>query len=121
MSKEKIMEMFALRLEGLSLEEIAKRFGVSREWVRQCLYGYCKGRRGRPFKCVYIGLKHWIIRSEISMPHLFEKTSAFKNISVLRRCLAGEQRLTMEQIKDLMDVTGMTFEEAFEREKPDEV
>lgn len=34
MTREQKIEAFAMRIDGYTLEEIAQKFGVTREWIR---------------------------------------------------------------------------------------
>ena len=109
-----------LRKEGMTLQEIADRLGVSRQRVSQYLKTgtVCEERfrAVRETGCIYPGLREWMNYNRCSpnallvkMGHPFHGTSATR----LRNKLDGTTELTISDIKEIMECTGLSFEELF--------
>ena len=62
MTIDQKVEMFRLRLEGNTLQEIVDRFGITRERVRQILLSAESLRIRTPelYDCVYPNLAKWL-------------------------------------------------------------
>ena len=54
MTREQKIEMFTMRIDGMTLEEIGERFGLTRERVRQILTRTATGQRSRVSNMVSI-------------------------------------------------------------------
>ncbi len=118
-SKENLMKMFEMHLDGISHAEIAKEFGLSRQRVHQ-IVGNNAFLPGRPIrKCAFPGLAKWMFEHGISTKQLAEVLNCM-NYYTLGYKLRGIYQFTMPEIKAILAYTGLTFEEAFGEEiKPD--
>lgn len=120
-SKENVMKMFEMRLEGKTLEEIGQHFGVTRQRIYQILdYKIEKARAGRKIsKCVFPGIANWLYKNETTLKELCEGVNCMCGTAFYQK-MHGEKELKMSQIKAILAFTGMTFEEAFgEQFKPE--
>lgn len=113
-SKENLMKMFEMHLDGISHAEIAKEFGLSRQRVHQ-IVGNNTILPGRPIrKCAFPGLVKWMFEHGISTKQLTVVLNI--NYYTLGYKLRGVHHFTMPEIKAILAYTGLTFEEAFGEE-----
>lgn len=120
------VNMFKMRMKGYTLEEIGKEYGVTRERVRQILKDATSGRtnnvRGRK-GIVYPNISKWLRDNNLSIKE-FSVLLGYahtNNSDKLRRLLKGKQQFKMNEILKILEITKMTFEEAFELDKTKEV
>ena len=116
-SKENIMKMFEMRLEGKTLEEIGQHFGVTRQRVMQILdYKIEKACAGRKIsKCIFPGIVNWLYKNEMTLKELCNGINCMC-VTAFYQKMHGEKELKMSQIRAILAFTGMTFEEAFGEE-----
>lgn len=102
----------ALREQGMTYQEIADRYHVS----RQAVYGSLtrqRAERGRgryPNKVVYPAIRNWLADQQTTIKELEEKIQ-----HPLYGGLHGGT-LTKDTIDALLVETGLSYEEAFRRE-----
>lgn len=115
MTKEEIVSAFVMRLNGSTFEEIAEHFNVTKQHIQHVLS--CptarQGNRNTLGKCIYTGLKRWCISSGTSLYELFDKINCFPTRNSLYKCARGEQLMRIDQIREILAFTGLSFEEAF--------
>ena len=114
MENEKILEMIKMRMDGATLDEIAQKYGVSRESVRERMpifLAEAKGLKRSYGNVVYPGIRSWMARNMVN------KTSFSKKLGIdigrLTRILKGVSDVKKSYIDKILAVTGMTYEEAF--------
>ena len=73
------------------------------EYKRQ--YGYVS------FTCIYPGLKAWMERHDWNLTRLAKEANVTR--SALSKNLIGITSMSMYTIRQIMSVTGLTFEQAF--------
>lgn len=113
MNREDVITMFQMRVDGFSMEEIGKHFGVTRERARQVLETALRNHdRGRA-KCVYKGLKNWMLTTGTTAYKIRSDLRLWKGVTPLYKRLAGECVFGIPEIKAILAYTGLTFEEAF--------
>lgn len=122
--KSKAVEM---REQGFTLQQIADELGYSRQNVCQQLrkIGIERGSIKNIKTIIYKGLADWMIKNDMSINMLAMKIyKKYYNTACnnLIKKLRGERVITMQEIKKILEVTGMTFEECFEeREVENEI
>ena len=112
MTKEQKIEIYSMLLDGATYTECASKFGVSRQYVHQLFsrpIGCSVERRIEKYK--YKNLVKWIYDNGY-------KLSTFPvaiNISVsnFNNLMSGHHDPSKKVIDKILDVTGMTYEEAF--------
>lgn len=117
---DKAIEM---RNNGATYEEIGAHFGVSRQRVHTALGSFKKNAQLYA-KIKYKGLKKWFKETDASFSS-FSKLVGMRSDSAYVRKVQNwlteggerDRTFTIEQIKKMLEVTGMTFEELFEEEK----
>lgn len=120
MTKEQKIEAYAMRLNGVSLQEIADKFGVSKQYIQQTLPTEQLRSRRRHFirKPIYPNLETWLFKRGISNKDFAAMIEV--SISTTGRIVSGSQNMSKSTIDKILAVTGMTYEEAFAKEAPDE-
>ena len=121
-SKEQILEMAQMRLDGYSFQEIADKFGVTRQCIQQKLSVISGQKEARPKKIdekiIYPNLAKWIFENQISKISLSETLGMkSKCTTSIKMKLHGERDFSMSEIKKLIELTGQTFEYLFSTEK----
>lgn len=115
-------EIIKLRENGLSYDEIGQKYGVSRQRIYQIVKvaGADRIRKNNTnierivYKGVYEFMKD---NSNVSYASL-SRAIGISNSSVFQRFLQSTSdngRPTIRQIKKLIEITGKSFEELFER------
>lgn len=110
----------AARAEGKTYKEIAQMYGVSYQAVQQS----CARHTPHLFKpyndkqVVYAGLRNWMNSNKISRAELIRRMGLIPHGTEMARCgdyLRGDVDLKKKTIDKLLEVTGLTYEDAFRR------
>ena len=103
------------RTAGMTYDEIATKFNVSRQCVHQTVQAYEKFKV-KESACVYDGLRQWMNERHMRIGQ-FCKLNEFngKTESSLRGYLRGKFDMPKSVIDIILEVTGLTYEETFER------
>lgn len=110
----------AEREQGLTYREIAEKYGVSRQNVAQAC-GKQQTNWFRPYSdsdVVYPNLRRWLNENRVSRMEMLRRLGHGYGASYsprLKEWLAGSDRISKHSIDNLMRVTGLTYEELFER------
>lgn len=117
-------EAGAMLAEGKNFSEIAEHFGVSRQSISQY---YTKGNKGLRKESymdgiVYPNLRKWFIENRMTYSSF--GAACFPDIKIqqammsARRILCGVANyFSLAQINAMSAVTGLTYEEMFQREE----
>lgn len=106
-------EIVKMRVNGFTLQDIANKFGVTRQYVSLFLNGLSRDRKRSCRKCIFPGLKAWMNQNNVSVTQLYESVGVWGSYPMLLHRLAGKYEFTLSEIKAVLAYTGMTFEEAF--------
>lgn len=117
-SKEQTLEMVQMRLDGYSFQEIADKYGVSRQCIHQKLSVIAGSAKPRPKgideKVIYPNLAKWISENRMKKYELSKLLGlSDKSTKSLSMKLYGERDFSMTEIKKLLEITGQTFEHLF--------
>lgn len=120
MTKEEKMAMFSLRLDGYTLQEIADRYGISIERVRQIMKIGSMDERMDKSKnqWVYPNAVEWAERNRMSIYRIAADSGI--PCSTLHNALKGKNQPKKSTIDALLRISGMTYEEFFYRPKKEE-
>lgn len=101
------------RENGMTYDEIAAKFNVSRQCVHQAVQAYEKFKV-KESACVYDGLRQWMNENHMRIGQ-FCKLAEFngKTESSLRGYLRGKSDMPMSVIDIILEITGLTYEQAF--------
>ena len=64
-----------------------------------------------PFACIFPGLKAWMQRNDWNVSRLADEADLFSN--TLSNNLSGRTEMKMYTIRRILEITGLTFEQAF--------
>lgn len=108
----------ALRAKGMTYREIAGRFGVTAEAVRQQLSSMEPANFNAitEKRCIYPGIRLWMNQQHITTRRLTVMMGyalSSGTVSRIARVLSGNTEIKIGDILVLLRLTGMTFEEAF--------
>lgn len=116
MSNEKKLEIAKMRIEGETLQSIADKFGVSRQYIDRTIKRILSDSekyKKRKFK----NITKWLQGNKVLGPEL-AKLLHITAGSVSNK-LNGKSDFTLWEVKKIIEITGMSFEEAFEETKPE--
>lgn len=113
-NKEKAVEMFKMRLDGATYQEIADKYGLTRQRVHS-LIGSPKKTSLKTFDyIVYKGLKTWMEENEISiagLTRIITKTATSSGRTKSK--LEGKVQFKLDEIISIMKESGLSFEQLF--------
>lgn len=107
-------EILKLRSEGLSLAKIGDRYGISRQRVYNILYPGIRQEKRRD-AYIFPNIAQWMNDNGESLTSL-SKTTGY-DISSVGSYLRGVTAPHYNFILAILQLTGMTFEEAFKRKE----
>lgn len=109
---EKIMEM---RSKNMTYESIGKELGISRQqvWNIAKMGGFA-GTNSKVGKVIYKEIQKWLGKHKMSLHDFCIKCGEdFGSGSRTWRFLTGNHKGDIIMIKNILNVCGLTFEEAF--------
>ena len=123
---ERWEQVYQMRLEGATFQEIGNKFGVSRQCVNEIFnkqYRKLKGMRGYGFRVdsiVYKGIyEHFRDNPFETISSFTEKIFGYvgNKPQTIRDLITGARKtfITIPRIQKMCEITGKTFEELFER------
>lgn len=116
MTNEQKAEAYLMRLNGASLQEIAEKFGTTKQNVALFLPGgHCKVRSKTYEDCIYPNIAWWLYEHRISYSR-FSIMCGCSNDRIYRG-LNGKVELRKSTIDKILEVTGMNYETAFSMER----
>lgn len=110
MTKTERLEAYRMRLEGKTMVEIAKKFGVSRQYLYSTMP--CSGKAVSG--CIYPHINEWMLDNDCGCSELADRVKV--SYSSLMDFIRGVTQARKNVIDRLLDVTGMTYEYAFATE-----
>ena len=116
MTKEQKLEMFSMRLDGATFQEIGDKFGLTRQRVEQILkFGETRSHRSKVSeKCIYKGLSDYIDKENITLNELTKMIGMkCKTTELANKRITGVRQFKINEIRKILERTGMTFEECF--------
>lgn len=119
-SKERKDKILKLRLTGMTYREIAAETGVSFQYVAMVCAGLNDNAAthfnpGKKYS-IYEGIDKWLHQNEITYAKLIRimgKKEHFSTRAAWSEKLMGKRCLFKEDIDYLLDLTGLSYEDAF--------
>ena len=113
------IEVFKMRLDGFTYQEIAEKFGVSKQYINQMLQSAIGERRNKTLdKIVYPNIANWLKNNECSISEFAIRVGIKR--STLDSKLYGRNKFNSDEIKRILDVTGMKFEECLKMKESED-
>lgn len=118
MTKEQKIEAYSMWLDGVTIGEIAKKYGVSYQYIQQLFPGTGKDNGEKYKSYIYPNIVKFLHENSVSLKELAERC----NLSYvgLQAFLNGKRGGSKKTIDKILKATGMTYEEAFAEEAQDE-
>lgn len=111
MTNEQKAQAYLMLLNGATLKETAETFGVSRQRMQQLFpKAFTRGPR---IKCIYPNIKGWIYENCGTQQKFAELIGVCHKTS--HDYLTNRRSPNKEIIDKILEVTGMTYEEAFKQ------
>lgn len=113
-------EVLELRDKGIKQAEIARMMGCSRSRIGQICGGkniLHKRSVALHKDLIYPNIARWLFENQVSMAAFCQSLDSEqrkKSYARIVDCLHGKHRFNISEIKKIMKITDMTFEEAFE-------
>lgn len=111
MTNEQKAQAYLMLLNGATLKEAAETFGVSRQRMQQLFPKVFP--RGPRIKCIYPNIKRWIYENCGTQQKFAEMIGVCQKTAY--DYLTGRRSPHKEIIDKILEVTGMTYEEAFKQ------
>lgn len=118
MTREQKIEIFTMRMDGATYQEIGDKFGVTRQCVEQILHIQDRRRSKISTLCVYSGLSKFIDDKCLLYKQIANMVG-LKSISAVREKIKGTRPFNINEIERILEKTGMTFEECFKKKAPE--
>ena len=119
MNRDDKIEVFKMRLDGFSYQEIAEKFGVSKQYINQMLQNVISERRNKAVnKIVYPNIANWLKDNDCSISEFAIRVGIRR--SILYNKLYGRNKFNSDEIKRILDVTGMKFEECLKMKESED-
>jgi transcriptional regulator with XRE-family HTH domain len=106
----------AEREKGLTYQQIADKHGVSKQCIAQACGKQSVARFRYNNSCIYLGLRRWINDNKITTGELLRRMDVVlhtKNYRNIQDILYGRKEPKKSDIDQLIEITGMTYEELF--------
>lgn len=114
-------EIIEMREKGITFQEIGDTLGISRQYVHNTYINATKRLKKRNMlieEIKYKNLRNYIYQNGYSVNdfYLLCGVVVTNRKSMIQKFLRGESNGNIKIIKKILEVTGMTFEEAFEED-----
>lgn len=117
---ERKQQMIQDRKNGMKLEDIARKHGVSRTRVTQILGRQCAKNYQPVQKCPWPELKRWMNENKISRMELTRRlygNGHSGNVAKVQAMIRGEKEPRKWMIDKLLEITGLKYEVLFREEE----
>ena len=106
------------RAKGLTYQQIAEKYGVSKQNVAQSCgkHGPNHFRSWTAESCVYPNVRKWLNKSKMTKNELIRRLGAKPHVNthrVVGNYLQGKSYPSKQTIDKLLSITGLTYEEFF--------
>lgn len=112
LTKEQILDACAMRLDGYTLQEIADKHGVSKQYISTLVPRISE----LSTVCIFPAIRTWMRSNGYNGKKIAEFCGVTPN--AVYAWLRGINSITKANIDKMLQLTGMTYEEAFREEKP---
>lgn len=117
--KKDITNLIELREQGLTYQEIGEKVGLSKQRIYQLIGGNKKTKASiKPRQCMYHNIRKWMNSNNVSMnalTRIIYGNCNPANVYRIRNRLNGTVEPTKTFIDRVLEITNLTYEEAFKR------
>ena len=117
MTREQKIDAFAMRIDGYSVQEIADKYEVSKQYISQEFSRIASENVSHRKRYIYPNIANWMIQNRINQTEMSGKIGI--NQATVSKYLTGKTHPSMKFIQSILEETGMPFEKAFYFEKED--
>jgi hypothetical protein len=113
---------YAMLLDGFSLKEVARGSQMTEEEIKKLftpIFPELKKKRQKT-EGVYIGLEKWLEETKMTNKQLGKLLGRSDAYVIEARKNSRGVQFKISEVEMLLDITGMTFEECFAKEKAPE-
>lgn len=123
-NKDRLLEMIKMRIDGCTYQEIADKFGITRQCVHQSIANFTRKedcvRKSPIDRCIYPNLSKWMYENKINLVRLNKIIGrSLTNTKRTSQKMRGESEFKISEIKSILKESGKTFEYMFCTEKED--
>lgn len=116
MTKEDKIQAFAMLLDGHNSTEIAKKFNVSRQYICHMFNVSNLRVEIEAKRCVYPRIAAWMIENNAGYSRMAQMIGGTTQQTMYYN-LTNEGSIKKYMIDDILHLTGLTYEEAFQTER----
>lgn len=118
MKKEQVKDMCCMRVDGYSYQDIGEKYGVTRQRAQQIVSRAIKEKSVSARKlCVYPNIDGWMFENNINQKDIAERAGCTQNN--ISSVLLGKHKPSYSVISAILEMSGMTFQEAFQKKGED--
>lgn len=120
---ERNTEIYESYLNGMGITEIGKEYQISKQRVSQIISRYKTQGYGSGIikEIIYPNIRQWMIEKEITFNQFYGlfvvDYKSHVSYTTLSNFLRGKSKGNLELINRILEITGLTFESAFVKEK----
>jgi predicted transcriptional regulator len=111
MTNEQRVEAYKMLLDGATYREVGEKFGLTHQRIHQIFSGQIS--KVKKYACIYPNIRRWIVENHITQPVFAEMVGVCP--AAIHHYLSGKREPNKKTIDKILEVTGMTYEEAFKR------
>lgn len=115
MTIDEKVEAFRMRLEGNTIQEIANRFGVSKQYIsKELRTERIRSNEKIVNACVYPNIRKFLVRERLTCRDFSNEFGI--SYATLYNILTGKAEPRKKTIDRILKCTGLTYEEAFSKD-----
>lgn len=111
MTNEQKVEALRMLMDGATYREVGEKFGLTHQRIQQIFSGVLS--KVKKYACIYPNIRRWIVKHHVSQPEFAELVGVCP--AALHHYLSGKREPNKKIIDKILEVTCMTYEEAFKR------
>ena len=115
MTIDEKVEAFRMRLEGNTIQEIANRFGVSKQYISKELRTERKKSNEKIVNaCIYPNIRKFLVQEQLTCRDFSGEFGL--SYATLYNTLTGKAEPRKKTIDRILECTGLSYEEAFSKD-----
>lgn len=115
MTIDEKVEAFRMRLEGNTIQEIANRFGVSKQYIsKELRTERIRSNEKIVNACIYPNIRKFLVQERLTCRGFSNEFGL--SYATLYNTLTGKAEPRKKTIDRILECTGLTYEEAFSKD-----